>query len=145
MLEGSMRKSIKRYMPGYVYSHSNTGASMAINGVPDDYFDGPAGDLWVESKVIRAMPRSGIVVGDYSALQLHWMKRRYGYGVQVPNVVGIVGLPNRTAVIQRHPHEWEGGSPITESLTLKEVADWISQVCSDSSARLELLRPTWRL
>lgn len=141
MKESQLIAAINRPLVG-VYTHSNTGASMSTNGLPDRYYDGIAGDLWVEYKMLRHMPRSGIVVGEYSALQLHWMKRRFVNSGNVPNVVGIVGLPNKTAVIQRTPSEWEEGSHVDLARPRKEVSIWIQEVCSDWSARLRLLRLT---
>lgn len=142
MKESGLIAAVNR--PLVLYSHSNTGSSMNTNGLPDRYYDGPAGDLWVEFKMLQHMPRNSTVVGEYSALQLKWMKRRYVYSGFVPNVIGVVGLPNRTAVIQRTPEEWEGGSHVSVAVPLKEVSIWIQEVCSDSSARLRLLRQTSR-
>jgi hypothetical protein len=84
------------------------------------------------------LPRSGVVIGGYTEQQLEWMERRYANAKQAnplhaPNVVGIVGLPNRTAVIQRSPTEWREGSPMTEALPLKEIAAWIADFCLPSS------------
>lgn len=108
-----------------------TGASMAQNGTPDRLYDGPGGLLFTEFKMLTAMPRSNIVIGAYTALQLHWMERRYTNSLihGRPNVVGIVGLPNRTAVIQHTPTEWREGTPATAAMPLSEVASWIEGFC----------------
>jgi hypothetical protein len=136
--ETGLKKYIAGKLPKAVHYQSMTYASLSRNGTPDHYYDGAGSDLWVEYKMLRAMPRSGIAVGDYSAQQLDWMERRYANAKQndplhMPNVVGIVGLPNRTAVIQRSPTEWRKGSPITEALPLKEIAQWITAFCLPSS------------
>jgi len=141
MKESGLIAAVNRKLVG-LYTHSNTGSSMFNNGLPDRYYDGPAGDLWVEYKQLRNMPRSGMAVGDYSALQLKWMNRRFVNSGNVPNVIGVVGLPNRTAVIQRTPGEWEGGSHVSLAVPLMEVSLWIQEVCSDSLGRSRRLRLT---
>jgi hypothetical protein len=92
--------------------------------------------------MLKAMPRNGIVVGDYSPLQLRWMERRFRNAMGITqgsfathyapaelersNMFGIVGLPNKTVVIQRHPHEWRNGTPAASAVTIKEVAQWLA-------------------
>jgi hypothetical protein len=129
MLEGGLRKSINSKLPRIIHRQSMTNASLSCNGTPDDYYDGPARDFWIEWKMLKSLPRSGIVVGDYSPLQLHWMERRYRNSNHLPhgpNMLGIVGLPNRKAVIQRTPTEWREGSPLTEAISLGEVTAWVT-------------------
>ena len=121
-LEKELRASINALLHPTIHRQSMTGAAMTCNGVPDFYYDGSKADLWVEYKLLKGIPRDGIVRGEYTALQLRWMERRYRVG---KNMVGIVGLPNRTAVIQATPLEWGEGSPIVNAMTLKEVACWI--------------------
>jgi hypothetical protein len=132
--EKDLYRAIDKLLPDEMFHQSMTGAAMTGNGVPDRYYDGPGGDLWVEYKMLKNIPRSKIVVGAYTALQLHWMERRYRNSID-QNVVGIVGLPNRTAVIQHSPKEWREGSPITNAMTIKEVAAWITDFCSLAPAR----------
>ena len=101
---------------------------MTTSGVPDYYYDGPAGDAWVEFKMRDAIPKTGVVggvaakQGHYSPLQYEWMLRRWRNG---RNVLGVIGLPNRTAVVQRTPEEWMNGSSISLAVTYKEVAQCI--------------------
>lgn len=109
-----------------------TTASLTTNGTPDYYYDGEGGDLWVEYKALTAMPRNGIVVGNYTELQIRWLTRRWKHG---KNAVGIVGLPNRTAVIQRGPRQLEEGTLVTDARPIKDIAQWIFDFCGSSSAR----------
>ena len=143
MLEGQLITAVNKYLTKLVHHQSMTSASLTQNGTPDRYYDGPAGDLWVEYKMLDAMPRSGLVgfvdakkKGCYSPLQYEWMMRRYSNSLAHArrNVVGIVGLPNRTAVIQRTPTEWREGTSITQAISLKEVGVWIDDFCSQSYA-----------
>lgn len=141
MKEKQLYTAINKLLPPRFHSQALTGASMHSNGTPDRYYDPEGGnDLWVEFKQLTSMPRSGVVIGDYTSLQSNWMERRYRNSLAHgrPNMVGIVGLPNRTAVIQRTPTEWREGTPVTEAITLKEAASWIEEFClrySVSSAR----------
>lgn len=121
MLEKQLIQAVLRQMPKDIHSQSMTFGSLSCNGTPDRYFDAPR-DFWVEFKVVKAFPRSGMVVGAYTELQLRWMNRRYSNG---GNVFGIVGLPDRTAVIQRTPDEWAGGTSVTTAMSIKEVASWL--------------------
>ena len=137
MNETKFRQAVDRCLPHGFHSQSSTG--VAHNGTPDRYYDGGPYDLWVEYKYIDAMPRSGIVGrvdankrGCYSPDQYRWMCRRYEHSKSLPhgpNVIGVVGLPNRTAVIQRTPTEWREGSSILTAVSIKEVAAWISEFC----------------
>lgn len=133
MLEKQLIRAIDKYLPKEIHRQSMTGAAVTGNGIPDRYYDGPLGDLWVEYKQLKTMPRSGVAIGAYTELQLHWMERRYRYAqhrLEVPNVLGVVGLPNKTAVIQRTPHEWRNGTHINTSMTHKEVALCLSGMLS---------------
>lgn len=121
-LEKELYKAVDNRLPVSIHRQSMTGAAMTANGTPDRYYDGTRRDLWVEYKILKGIPRSGIVVGDYTKLQLAWLERRHKIG---QNAIGIVGLPNRTAVLQCTPIEWREGSPIANAVPLKDVAMWI--------------------
>lgn len=140
MRESLLITNVNRKMPKEIHHQSMTFSSMTQNGTPDRYYDGPARDLWVEYKYIDAMPRSRLVGmvhptkrGCYSPQQYEWMLRRYNHSASLPhgpNVIGVVGLPNRTAVIQTTPTEWREGSSISHAVPLKEVTFWIADFCS---------------
>ena len=130
--ESVFRSNVNRQLRD-VFKQSNVGSMMALSGVPDQYYDGPISDLWVEYKFNPVVPRSGIVIGNYSALQLHWMKRRYENAGDCPNVVGIVGLPKGQACIQFNPNQWKNGTPATTAIPIFEVACWIRNFCGVSS------------
>ena len=136
MRESGLIKKINDRLPKSIHHQSMTGASLTHNGVTDQYYDGTNTDMWIEYKQLTAMPRSGMVggvdnkkQGKYRTLQFKWMRRRYenciAAGV-VPNVFGVIGLPNGRAVIQTLPRQWEHGCEISGALTIKEIADWIT-------------------
>lgn len=140
MKEKDLIAAVNRGLPNNFHSQSMTMGSLTHNGTPDRYYDGGPFDLWVEYKMLDAMPRSRLVggvdankKGCYSPNQYRWMERRYRHSLNLPhgpNVVGIVGLPNRTAVIQRTPTEWREGSSIDLAIPIKEVSAWIFGFCS---------------
>lgn len=117
-----------------LYHHSNTYASLSGKGIPDSYVDGPTYDLWVEFKYLSSMPRSCLVGGVddkkrgcYSTKQFQWMKRRWEAG---GNAWGVVGLPNRTAVIQLYPEQWEHKSSALTAVPWSDVAARIKEFCA---------------
>lgn len=132
MREKSLYQAVNRAVPKTIHRQSMTGATMVNNGTPDFYYDGPRSFLWVEYKQLNAMPRSGMARGAYTELQLMWMERRHRNG---GHVVGIVGLPNRTAVIQTTPDAWRQGSSTGTALSIKEVAAWITEFCGGSCSQ----------
>lgn len=116
-----------------VHRQSMTFGSRSFNGTPDYYYDGYEGELWVEWKQIAAWPRDGLVGGVdnkkrgcYSTLQYDWMVRRWARG---KNVVGMIGLPDKTVVIQREPREWKDKTNVTRAVTRKEACEWIANYC----------------
>src|SRR6478609_10798837 len=129
MREGGLISAVFKYIPPSLHSQSMTYASLTHNGTPDRYLDGSKSDLWTEWKLLRSMPRSGIAKGDYSPQQLRWMTRRWHHG---KNVIGLVGLPNRTVCIQHTPEEWINGTTVTSAISYKETAAWILDFCGPS-------------
>lgn len=134
MREKRYIEAVNKRVPKKIHRQSMTSASLTTNGTPDYYYDGPARDLWVEYKRITSMPRDGTAKGAYTALQLHWMERRYRNSLaHGPNVIGVVGLPNRLVCLQRTPTEWREGTSVDKAMTLVELALWITAFCSQSS------------
>ncbi len=64
-------------------------SNMYQNGVPDCYFSGPKGDLWVEMKYILAPKRSTTLFKPkLSPLQSAWLNERHDEGRNVGVVLG---------------------------------------------------------
>lgn len=136
MREKLLIQAVNRPLPKTLHHQSMTGASMTMNGIPDRYYDGSKRDGWIEFKQRDSMPRSGLVGGVdnkkdgcYRTLQFDWMRRRWSNCIAAgvtPNVFGIIGLPNKTAVIQTTPTEWEHGSSISGAVSYKEISAWIT-------------------
>ena len=135
MNETGLRAAVNDKVKRILHVQSMTYASLSTNGTPDNYYDGPISDLWAEYKMLKSMPRSGIAIGAYSPQQLRWMTRRWRHG---RNVIGLVGLPNRTVCVQHTPEEWLNGTTVTSAITIKETATWLINFCGLASADSEV-------
>lgn len=137
MKESATILAVERKLPKSIHHQSMTLGARTHTGTPDQYYDGLVADLWAEWKQLDAMPRSKMVggvtpmkerkSGMYTTRQFVWMKRRWTTG---KNVLGLIGLPDRTVVIQRTPEEWELGSCITAAVSIEEVAYVITRHCN---------------
>lgn len=100
-------------------------------GIPDVFYTGEYGDLWVEYKYIPKVPKTATVIPKLSALQLLWLRRRAAEG---RNVAVIVGCPQGGVVI---PIEaWESGVSAKffaqNIMPVSKVACWIHNHVGDS-------------
>ena len=87
MNEHGFIKSITNKLPKEIYRWKIQ--ALMNNGVPDCYFSGPAGDLWVEFKFIKLPKReSTLIKPNLSALQLKWLDGRYDEGRTVAVIIG---------------------------------------------------------
>ena len=80
-----------RYIMTRVSKHIYTWkiANVFQNGVPDAYFSGISGDLWVEFKYINAPKKeSTFFKPKLSSLQLHWLVSRQNEGRNVAVILG---------------------------------------------------------
>lgn len=126
--ERDLYQAINRLLPRDCFHQSLTGAAMTGNGIPDRFYCSPRGTCWIEFKQLSSMPRSGIVRGALTALQLQWLERRYNNCKSLArptDVAVVIGLPNRTAVVQTTPTEWREGTHVTTAMSFKEVSSWI--------------------
>jgi hypothetical protein len=147
--EDTLVAAIVNKLPKTIHTQSMTFGSLSANGTPDRYFDGPNGDLWIEFKQIAAWPRFGMVGGVnakkrgcYSPLQADWMERRWAHG---SNVLGVVGLPDKSVVIQRSPAEWIGMSPISEKVPRTVLVELIQTIClGETSEPIRTYQPAAR-
>lgn len=67
-------------------------------GVPDCWYSGPRGDLWVEFKWMHRFPKNRPVKADLSPRQIKWLTDRHDEG---RNVAVVVASPDG-AVIYHH-------------------------------------------
>ncbi|MFM7011063.1 MAG: hypothetical protein ACKO0Z_17365, partial [Betaproteobacteria bacterium] len=61
-----------------------------VSGVPDLWFSGPNGDLWIEMKFVQKLPKL-VPLRPYdllSKLQEEWLRARYEEGRNVAVIIG---------------------------------------------------------
>lgn len=85
--ENTFIASIHRLLPGDVYRQKNH--NPYNSGIPDCWYSGAKGDLWVEYKFVELPKRgdTGIPI-NLSELQKVWLQRRHAEGRSVGVVVG---------------------------------------------------------
>lgn len=126
MRESTYTRSVNRLLPRTVYA-----LKLALRftaGVPDSWYSGPGGDVWVEYKWYPRMPQVLRLTSGkdpkVSRLQQDWLTERHKEGRTVAVVVGSsqgsVILPGL---------DWLVPTPIRELLTKRQVAAWIAGVC----------------
>lgn len=93
MNEAGFIRSVHRRLPPSV--HAWKIAAQFANGVPDCWYSGMQGDLWVEYKFVQATPKRTISP-RLSKLQVSWLEHRLKEG---RNVAVIVGSPGGAAIL----------------------------------------------
>lgn len=86
--ETTFSNAVRAALPKDIYSMKNSNQYVA--GVPDLWFSGPKGDLWVEMKFISKLP-SKRIIRPYellTSLQEQWLRSRYEEGRNVAVMIG---------------------------------------------------------
>ena len=85
--ETTFIRSVNKHLPSHIYSMKNNNVYCA--GVPDVWYSGPGGDLWVEYKFVVIPKRSDTVVKvELSELQKTWLRDRDAEGRDVGVIIG---------------------------------------------------------
>lgn len=85
--ESQFIKSIHNHLDHGVYSMKNHNAY--VGGVPDCWYSGNQGDLWVEYKYKPVSTLTARVIPALTAQQLRWLSQRVGEGRDVWVIMGI--------------------------------------------------------
>lgn len=88
MNEHGFVKAVHRHLPSDLYRWKIH--DTYTGGVPDAWYAGPAGTLFVEYKFVTQLPKkdtTAIKIG-LSALQLQWLKRMHLYNVLCMVIIG---------------------------------------------------------
>lgn len=86
--ETNFSNAIRASLPDGVYSMKNS--NDYTSGIPDLWFSGKKGDLWVEMKFVPKLPKR-VPLRPYdllSSLQEKWLRDRYEEGRNVAVIVG---------------------------------------------------------
>lgn len=93
-------------------------------GIPDVYYSGVKGDIWVEYKFIAKIPSKANMLPDLSQPQLEWCEARYKEGRRVYVIVGT-----STGGVIFRDLEWMSPMEPSEArrrlLSKKDIALWI--------------------
>ena len=124
--ESTFTRSVVKYLPTTVYHMKNN--NPYVGGIPDLWFSGDRGDLWVEMKFLPKTPLRAIVKPStlLSELQLRWLDGRYKEG----RTVGVVvGCPDGGIILRDQEWLWEYTSEMFRDRLLprKSIAQWITQ------------------
>jgi len=85
--ENTFIASIHRLLPGEVYRQKNH--NPYNSGIPDCWYSGAEGDLWVEYKYIELPKRDDTVIPiNLSELQKNWIRCREAEGRRLGVIVG---------------------------------------------------------
>lgn len=76
-------------------------------GCADALYDGPAEDLWIEYKFIKAPKRPAtLCIPALSTQQNHWLTSRYNNGRNIAVIIGSID----GGIIFTEPSDWNSGS-----------------------------------
>tara|TARA_R100000742_G_C4247844_1_gene66531 strand:+ start:322 stop:723 length:402 start_codon:yes stop_codon:yes gene_type:complete len=105
MNEHGFIKAVHRYLPSEIYRWKIH--DTFTGGVPDAYYCGPAGPLFIEYKYIKLPKKADTYVKlNISALQLEFLSKMVKYKQNAIVIVGFV-LENKTSGIILKNKIWE--------------------------------------
>lgn len=85
--ENTFIGSVHRHLPTDIYHMKNH--NQYNGGIPDVWYSGPAGDLWIEYKFIVIPKRPETIIRiELSELQKNWLTSRHSEGRRVAVIVG---------------------------------------------------------
>ena len=122
-------RSVHRHLPPEMHKwkvHDNY-----AGGVPDCWYAGPAGNIWVEYKWITKLPKrdTTVIKPNLSAQQLAWLIKMSGHSI---SCACIIGCPEGGIVLTGKDDWLDGISRNMLSLTpAKGIASWLTQICME--------------
>jgi hypothetical protein len=128
MNEHSFIKSVHRYLPSDLFKWKIH--DTYTGGVPDSFYAGPAGILFVEYKYVKTLPAkdSTAIKTTLSPLQAQWLNRMLDFNQRAALVIGC----EDTAVILTNK-EWAAiftkKDYVARAVPRKQVATWITESC----------------
>lgn len=125
MNESQKIAKVHSFLPPRIIKWKMAGGYFGANGIPDAYYAGLDGDLWVEYKNLILPARGSTVVRpDLSALQKKALKTLFGLGIRCEVIV----FTNQGAFVLDTPGQWDNGvtkDDLPSLLTYQEVANHI--------------------
>lgn len=125
--ETTFTRGVLKYLPSDVYHMKNS--NPYVGGIPDLWFSGNRGDLWVEMKFLPKVPlRASILPFKLlSPLQVQWLNGRYAEG---RTVAVVVGCPDGGVILRDQEWLWDYTPQMFRDRLVprKDIAQWIAGV-----------------
>ena len=122
--ETTFINALHRKLPKSVYHMKNN--NPYTGGIPDCWYSGQLGDVWVEFKYLPSMPVRADVHPTklLSALQMEWLNGRYAEG---RNVAVIIGAPKGGVLLVDRAWEMSLSPQLFASLirSKDDLIEWI--------------------
>lgn len=136
MRESQFTAAVGKFLPDYVYKLKLNLRYTA--GVPDSWYSGNAGDLWVEYKYFPWLPRIIDLIGgatpSITKLQQSWLRARHAEGRSVAVIVGC-----KEGGVVYPDLNWEGVLQIEKfrdrMISKREIAAWITGKTTNRTTR----------
>jgi hypothetical protein len=122
--ENTFISGVHKHIPADIYRMKTNNPYVA--GIPDCYYSGSGGALWVEYKFIIVPKRPTTLITDgVSSLQAHWLNGRHEEGRNVAIIIGSKGggiILRATDYRVINAHEFQ-----SRAISRAEIAGWIIQ------------------
>ena len=125
--ETTFYTSVHKHLPESVYRMKTH--NPYIGGIPDCWYSGRGGDLWIEYKFVVLPKRDTTLINiDVSSLQSDWLRDRYSEG---RTVAVIVGCKEGGVIFTGLTWETEISTHLFKHRlkSRKDIADFIRQTC----------------
>lgn len=125
MNEHSFIKAVHRSLPSEVYRWKIH--DTYAGGVPDAFYAGPAGTIFIEYKYIKEAPKRKTtkIKNTLSTLQKSWLTQMESFGHAVAAVIGVgnnvIVLTESTVWENDISHDWY----INNLVTQKDFVTWL--------------------
>lgn len=114
MNEAGFIKKVHKLLDPAVYRWKI--ADRFTGGIPDCWYSGPAGELWIEYKYVPGPSQT--IRANLSSLQSKWLRARMDEG---RNVAVVVGLPGGAVLMTNgnweRKHSMDAAQPITDIIS----------------------------
>lgn len=112
-------RSIHKKLPSGIFAWKIN--ARFAGGVPDTWYSGTGGDLWVEYKYRPRTPTRRFAPG-LSALQRNWLQKRHAEGRQVAT---IIGCPAGGYILAGDDWDHDKVVPPAAWLTARDIVEWL--------------------
>lgn len=127
MTEASFTRSVHDKLPPFVYAWKIS--DRFTSGIPDAYYSATNGDLWIEYKYVKKLPKKH-VRPKLSELQKLWLDARLNEG---RNVAVVVGSPQGHVIFVNG--EWNSSKEPDTLFTTKQIAQWITNLITNTEGK----------